>query len=90
MSATAKKVVKKAAKKVVKKAAKKVVKKAAKKVVKKVAKKVVKKAAPKKKQANKISLFKYQAVEVKREVINYLRCVSNIMAVTVLHNGYRH
>ena len=84
--ATAKKVVKKAAKKVVKKAAKKVVKK----VAKKAAKKVVKKAAPKKKQANKISLFKYQAVEVKREVINYLRCVSNIMAVTVLHNGYRH
>ena len=77
--ATAKKVVKKAAKKVVKKAAKKVVKK----VAKKAAKKVVKKAAPKKKQANKISLFKYQAVEVKREVINYLRCVSNIMAVTV-------
>ena len=74
------------AKKVVKKAAKKVVKK----VAKKAAKKVVKKAAPKKKQANKISLFKYQAVEVKREVINYLRCVSNIMAVTVLHNGYRH
>ena len=31
----------------------------AKKVVKKAAKKVVKKAAPKKKQANKISLFQY-------------------------------
>lgn len=40
--------------------AKKVVKKAAKKVVKKVAaKKVVKKAAPKKRQANKFSLFKF-------------------------------
>ena len=39
--------------------AKKVVKKAAKKVVKKAAKKVVKKAAPKKRQANKFSLFKF-------------------------------